>query len=185
MNKGQQREDSNLKDLQYLLSGALRPLDILGHEIFQSPIPDNEAQRFLHMLGDVRSLLINVCSTINTQRNHIALRSVNQNFSAPIPAAEETRYTMPLDAFQASLVQQTTAAKALKDATALGQQGRSSKPARRFKRSGGTEPPSSSASPGLAPSSFRQGPSSQQGGYFQGNKKNVHNSHTNNHSKRQ
>ena len=33
MNKGQRLEDNSLKHLQYLLSAAFRPLDILAHEI--------------------------------------------------------------------------------------------------------------------------------------------------------
>ncbi|KAI8047033.1 hypothetical protein BDF22DRAFT_601518, partial [Syncephalis plumigaleata] len=33
-NRGQQREDAQLKQLQYLMSAVLRPLDVLGHHIF-------------------------------------------------------------------------------------------------------------------------------------------------------
>ncbi|CAO3693379.1 unnamed protein product [Rhizopus microsporus] len=53
-----------LKRLQYLISGIFRPLDILGHEISL----DNEnanIQRYLTILADCRTLLLNLSSQVN------------------------------------------------------------------------------------------------------------------------
>ncbi|KAI8356751.1 hypothetical protein EDC96DRAFT_597206 [Choanephora cucurbitarum] len=140
MNKGQQHEDIVLREAQYLLTGVLRPLDILGYEIYSVNIADNDAQRFLQMIHDVRSLLLNVSYTLNHHRNNIALRSFNQSFALPSQSSD-ARYTMPLSDFNASIAQQTATEKSLKEARNLSQN--KGKTSRRFqKKSTADSPPS-------------------------------------------
>ncbi|KAI8053628.1 hypothetical protein BDF21DRAFT_431595, partial [Thamnidium elegans] len=59
----------SLKKLHYLVSGVFRPLDVLGLEISKDDNQDN-AQRYLYMLADCRSLLLNVATQINELRNN-------------------------------------------------------------------------------------------------------------------
>ncbi|KAI8326685.1 hypothetical protein EDC96DRAFT_581448 [Choanephora cucurbitarum] len=107
-------------EAQYLLTGVLRPLDILGYEIYSANIADTDAQRFLQMIHDVRSLLLNVSYTLNHHRNNIALRSFDQSFALPSQSSD-TRYTKPLKDFNASIAQQTATEKSLKEARNLSQ----------------------------------------------------------------
>ncbi|KAG2229458.1 hypothetical protein INT48_003145, partial [Thamnidium elegans] len=57
-NRYQTKQDMSLKKLHYLISGVFRPLDVLGLEISKDDNQDN-AQRYLYMLADCRSLLLN------------------------------------------------------------------------------------------------------------------------------
>ena len=59
MNKYQTKQDMSLRRLQYLLSSVYRPLDVLGLEISQDRNNEN-IERYLHMLKDCRTLLLNV-----------------------------------------------------------------------------------------------------------------------------
>ncbi|KAI8326725.1 hypothetical protein EDC96DRAFT_453862 [Choanephora cucurbitarum] len=165
MNKGQQHEVIVLKEAQYLLTGVLRPLDILGYEIYSANIADTDAQRFLHMIHDVRSLL-NVSYTLNHHRNNIALRSFNQSFALPSQSSD-TRYTMPLNDFNASIAQQTATEKSLKEARNLSQN--KGKMGRRFQKKSTSESPSSALA-GPSQSSFRHGQTPQQNSSFQNKK---------------
>ncbi|CEI99238.1 hypothetical protein RMCBS344292_13330 [Rhizopus microsporus] len=64
MKSPQTKQDMALKRLQYLIPGIFRPLDILGHEISL----DNEnanIQRYLTILADCRTLLLNLSSQVN------------------------------------------------------------------------------------------------------------------------
>lgn len=98
MNKGQKFEYNPLKYLQYLLSAAFRPLDILGNEMVTSESGNPILKRYCIMLQDVRRLLLHVCSTMNQTRNNVALRAINPSFS--MKSESETKYTLPLDEFQ-------------------------------------------------------------------------------------
>ena len=80
MNKGQQHEDTVLEEARYLLTGVLRPLDILGYEICSANIADTDAQQFLQMIHDVRSLLLNISYTLNYQTKFL---TVNAFFDDP------------------------------------------------------------------------------------------------------
>ncbi|KAI7895717.1 uncharacterized protein EV154DRAFT_494695 [Mucor mucedo] len=147
MNKYQSKQDMSLKRLQYLLSGVFRPLDVLGLEVSQDTNNEN-IQRYLHMLKDCRSLLLNVSAQINDMRNNIAFQSINPSFSSSA-SPSKTNFPMSPADFQAALVQQTTTSQALKTASGL----RNKK--RNFNQ----------AQNGQAQQFFRSGPSSQQGGY--------------------
>ncbi|CEI97505.1 hypothetical protein RMCBS344292_11637 [Rhizopus microsporus] len=70
-----------LKRLQYLISGIFRPLDILGHEISL----DNEnanIQRYLTILADCRTLLLNLSSQVNDMRNTLGFQTINPTFKS-------------------------------------------------------------------------------------------------------
>ncbi|KAK4514797.1 uncharacterized protein ATC70_002402 [Mucor velutinosus] len=160
MNRGQKYEDQSLKSLQYLLSATFRPLDILIHEMFTHETGNPNLERYSTMLRDIRRLLLHVCSTMTQQRNNLALRVINPSFRLENDA--EVNYTLPLDEFQQTLVQQTAARKATREATANRRQ-------RRYNRN---TPISSSPSNGSDPSFFRSGPPSQQGGFSNNNNNN-------------
>ncbi|KAI8638115.1 hypothetical protein BD408DRAFT_477821 [Parasitella parasitica] len=89
MNKGQRYEDNSLKQLQYQLSAAYRPLDILSLELLTSEAGNPNLERYCTILRDVRK--------------HVT--------------CNETNYTLPLDEFQNALIQQTAARKATREAT--------------------------------------------------------------------
>lgn len=82
-------------------------------------------------------------------RTNIALRAVNPSFS--LNANADVNYTLPLDEFQQTLIQQTAARKATREAFAS-------------RRQRGTRRNVSSDN-----QFFRSGPSSQQGGFFNNN----------------
>lgn len=162
MNKGQRYEDTSLKHLQYLLSATFRPLDILTHELVSSESGNPNLERYCAMLQDVRRLLLHVCSSMTQSRNNIALRAVNPSFS--VKTDQEAQYTLPLDEFQSTLIQQTAARKATREATVTNRQ------RRRFPPVNSSNSSSFSTDPD--PPFFRGGPSSQQGGYNNSNKAN-------------
>ncbi|KAI8371978.1 hypothetical protein EDC96DRAFT_542389 [Choanephora cucurbitarum] len=81
------QEHKKLKQ-KYQLNGIFHPLDILDYEIYTANISDNDAQRFLYMIHDVRSLLLNVTRTLNRQDNRIASSSINQSFSLPSQSSD-------------------------------------------------------------------------------------------------
>ncbi|CEP17715.1 hypothetical protein [Parasitella parasitica] len=87
------------------------------------------------------------------QRNNLALRAINPAFR--LDNDTEVNYTLPLDEFQQTLVQQTAARKATREATV-------NKKQRRFNR---TSSNFGSASGGSDSSFFRSGPPSGQGGF--------------------
>ncbi|CEP15065.1 hypothetical protein [Parasitella parasitica] len=103
MNKGQKLEDNSLKHLQYLLSAVFRPLDILTHEMFTHDSGNPNLERYGTMLRDIRHFLIHVCSSMTHQRNNIALHE-----------------------FQSTLIQQTAARRATREATGIRRQHRRS-----------------------------------------------------------
>ncbi|KAI8085715.1 hypothetical protein BDF21DRAFT_336707 [Thamnidium elegans] len=76
MNKYQAKQDMSLKRLQYMLSGVFRPLDVLGLEISRDAT-NNNVQRYLLMLKNCRTLLLNVSAQINDMRNNIDLQAIN------------------------------------------------------------------------------------------------------------
>jgi hypothetical protein len=67
------------------------------------------------MRRDVCRLLLHVCSAMTQVRNNIAFRAVNPSFS--MKPKQEVNYTLPLDEFQNTLIQQTAARKATCEAT--------------------------------------------------------------------
>ncbi|CEP13170.1 hypothetical protein [Parasitella parasitica] len=115
MNKGQRIEDSSLKQLQYSLSAVYRPLDILCLEIISSESGNPNLERYCAMLRDIRKLLLHAGSSMTHIRNNIALRTVNPSFS--LKSDNKVKYTLPLDEFQNTLIQQTAARNATRDAT--------------------------------------------------------------------
>ncbi|KAI8327858.1 hypothetical protein BC941DRAFT_457997 [Chlamydoabsidia padenii] len=115
MNKGQRYEDNNLKHLQYLLSAVFRPLDILSHELVSSESGNPNLERYCTILSDVRKLLLHTCAAMTQSRNNIALRAVNPSFS--VKSDSEVNYTLPLDEFKNTLIQQTAARRATREAT--------------------------------------------------------------------
>ncbi|KAG2234670.1 hypothetical protein INT48_005822 [Thamnidium elegans] len=92
MNKYQTKQDMSLKRLQYMLSGVFRPLDVLGLEISRDATNDN-VQRYLLMLKDCRTLLLNVSAQINDMRNNIAFQAINPSFTSTNSANNHT-FTM-------------------------------------------------------------------------------------------
>jgi hypothetical protein len=96
-----------------LLSGVFRPLDVLGLEISKE-VDNANVQRYLHMLRDCRSLLLNVSAQVNELRNTIAFQAINPHFTSA--SSSTTNFTVSPEAFQTALVQQTTTAQALKNA---------------------------------------------------------------------
>ncbi|KAI8082474.1 uncharacterized protein B0P05DRAFT_447200, partial [Gilbertella persicaria] len=167
MNREQKYEDHSLKQLQCLLSAASRPLDILIHEMFTHENGNPNLERYSTMLRDIRRLLLHVYSMMTQQRNNLALRAVNPSFS--IDNDSKANYTLPLEEFQQTLVQQTAARKATREATVNRKQ-------RRFNRNSSN---SGSTSTGTDPSFFRTGPPSEQGGFLSNNS-NHNNNSTNN-----
>lgn len=167
MNKAQQLEDSSLREIQYMLSGVFRPLDILGHELLQATnTPADVLQRNLNILFHARTLLSHACASLTHSRNKIAMRAVNPRFSLPTPGTNK-KYTMDLNEFQSSITQQTTSAKTMKEAQHLPNQNRRQfhrQPAGNNFRVSDAPFQSNSAHPGSGPQFFRSGPSSQHGG---------------------
>lgn len=155
MNKGQRYEDNSLKQLQYLLSAVYRPLDILSHELVSSEAGNPNLERYCTMLRDVRKLLLHVGASMTHTRNNIALRAVNPSFS--MKTGNEVNYTLPLDEFQNTLIQQTAARKATREATINKRQ------RRRFPN--GNSSSSGSFLSGPDQQFFRAGPPSEQGGF--------------------
>ncbi|KAI8077627.1 hypothetical protein BDF21DRAFT_464080 [Thamnidium elegans] len=115
MNKYQTKQGMSLKRLQYMLSGVFRPLDVLGLEISQDATNDN-VQRYLLMLKDCRTLLLNVSAQINDMRNNIAFQAINPSFTST-NSANNHNFTMSTADFQAALVQQTNTSQAIKTAS--------------------------------------------------------------------
>ncbi|KAI8875124.1 hypothetical protein K501DRAFT_280672 [Backusella circina FSU 941] len=109
----QSKLDKSLKHLQYLLSGVVRPIDVLGLEISHDDNTTN-IQRYLHVLADCHTLLLNISSEINALRNDIAFKAINPSYSANKSSSQN--YTMSPTDFQASLTQQTTTNQTLRHA---------------------------------------------------------------------
>lgn len=164
MNRGQKMEDSALKHHQYRLSALFRPLDVLTHELLTSESDNANLERYINMLKDIRRLLLDLNSGITQSRNNIALRAVNPSFS--LKPENDTQYTLPLQEFQATLIQQTATKKATREATA-------SRRSTFSRRPGNFN--ASSASTGQQPSFFRSGPPMVQGGFNNGNNTNNNN----------
>ncbi|KAI8351498.1 hypothetical protein EDC96DRAFT_467139, partial [Choanephora cucurbitarum] len=158
MNTSQTKEDVTLKHMQYLLSGTFRPLDILASEICTTDLPNDHSQRFIEIINDIRSLMLNVNASISSSRKDIAFRAINPSFRAP--STGNQNYLMSSEAFQSAISQQSNSNKALKEASS------------RHRRSGG---PSSKLASGSTNPFFRDGPSMDQGGYNNNNKNNNNN----------
>ncbi|CAO3642050.1 unnamed protein product [Cunninghamella echinulata] len=114
MNKSQSRQDMSLKRLQYLLSGVVRPLDVLSHEISED-IDNDKSQRCLNILNDCRELLIDLSSNINNLRNNIALQSINPSFHVTANTGQDN-YTMSPTDFQSAIIQQAANKQAIRNA---------------------------------------------------------------------
>ncbi|KAG1435510.1 hypothetical protein G6F56_013949 [Rhizopus delemar] len=121
------------------------------------------------MLRDVRKLLLHVGASITNSRNNIALRAINPSFA--MKSGNEATYTLPLDEFQHTLIQQTAARKATRDATIN----------KRQRRRAYQDNLQSSGSFSTLPDQqfFRPGPPSQQGGF---NNNNTYNNNRNTNS---
>ncbi|EPB82719.1 hypothetical protein HMPREF1544_10565 [Mucor circinelloides 1006PhL] len=172
MNRGQKLEDSSLKQLQYLLSAAFCPLDILIHEMFTYENSNPNLERYSAIMRDTRRLLLHVCAIMMTQhRNNIALRAVDPSFS--MKPALETNYTLPLDEFQQTLIQQTAARKATREATTINRRQRRHFPS-------GTSATSNTVARSSDQTFFRPGPPSQQDGFSTNYNSNNYNRNNNN-----
>lgn len=90
MNRGQKYENTAIKQLQYLLSAAFRPLDILIHEMFTHENGNPNLERYSTMLRDIHRLLLHVCSMMTQQRNNIALYINKQGGTRSLPLLELT-----------------------------------------------------------------------------------------------
>ncbi|KAG0906452.1 hypothetical protein G6F33_011367 [Rhizopus arrhizus] len=75
MNKGQRYEDRSLKHLQYLLSAAFLPLDILSHDLVSSESGNPNLKRYCTMLRDISRKATRE-TTVN-RRQHCRLTSSN------------------------------------------------------------------------------------------------------------
>ena len=151
MNKGQRYEDNSIKHLQYVHSATYRPLDIFIHELITTEQGNPNLERYCSMLHDIRRLMLHTGSAATQMRNNIALRAVDPSFSLK---SNDASYTLPLDEFQTTVVQQTAAKKATREATA---NRRRRFPSGRFGTSAFSNVPDQPF--------FRSGPPSQQGGY--------------------
>ncbi|CEP07106.1 hypothetical protein [Parasitella parasitica] len=167
MNKGQKMEENSLKQLQYQASAILRPLDVLAHEMLTHDSNNANLERFCTILADMRSLVIDLCSTITQARTNIAYRAINPSFT--LKAEPEVGYTVPPEEFQQGINQQTATKKAIREASSF------RRPRRRFHNSNSS---SGSYSNDSNQQFFRQGPPSQQGG-FNGNSTNNYNNNSN------
>jgi hypothetical protein len=119
MNKDRRYEDNYLKHLRYLLSVAFRPLGILSHELVSSESDSPNLERYCIMFLDIRRLLIHIYSIITQQHNNIDLRAVNPSFT--LKSDSEANYTLPLDEFQHTFIQQSAARKVTHEATICGE----------------------------------------------------------------
>ncbi|KAG2221840.1 hypothetical protein INT45_003554 [Circinella minor] len=113
------KQDRSLKRLQYLASGAFRPLDVLALEISKDETNPN-VQRYLHMLNDCRLLLLNLTSAMTDMRKNIAFQAINSCFSST-GMSSNNNYITPLDEFQTALAQQTTNLQNVQKASRFGQ----------------------------------------------------------------
>ncbi|KAI8368775.1 hypothetical protein BD560DRAFT_470271, partial [Blakeslea trispora] len=154
MLRSQNKQDMSLKRLQYLLSGALRPLDILGLEISQDVENDN-TQRYLYMLHDCRQLLLNLSSQMNDMRINLAYQAINPTFSST-NSNSSSSYTISPTEFQVGLSQQTAANQAVQNASKFRNKRKTFQNNNNLQQSGFQPQPQQF---------FRSGPSSQQGGY--------------------
>lgn len=158
MQKFHTKQDMSLKRLQYLLSAVFRPMDVLGLELSKDTNNGN-LQRYLTMLLDCRTLLLNVSSQITEMRNNLALQAINPTFKTSTTST--TTYTMDQTAFQALIVQQTSASQAVRNAGQL-----------RTKKRFNPNQQQSQTSTFQPNQFFRSGPSSLQGGYLNNNNTN-------------
>ncbi|KAI8339284.1 hypothetical protein BD560DRAFT_459511 [Blakeslea trispora] len=157
------KQDRSLKRLQYLALATFRPLDGLALELSNDNTNPN-VQRYLHMLNDCRSLLLNLTSDMTEMRKTIAFQAINPCFSSTDPSSQHT-YIMPVDNFQAALAQQTITLQNVQKASRFDQRPQVNTNQTHFSHT--TQPQQF----------FRIGPSSQQGGY------NTHNTQSNKFSK--
>ncbi|EPB92194.1 hypothetical protein HMPREF1544_01019 [Mucor circinelloides 1006PhL] len=167
MNKGQHHEDNSLKQLKYQLSAVYRPLDILSHELVSSEVGNPNLERYCTMLQDVRKLPLHVGASMTHLRNNIALHTIDPSFS--LKSGNEVNYTLPLDEFQQTLIQQTAARKATREAT-VNRRNR-----RRITSSDRNTGNLGTFSNSLDQQFFRSGPPSQQGGFRNNNNNNNNN----------
>ena len=118
MYNSQAKEDASLKHIQYLLSDAFRPLDILASEVCTTDLQTDHSQRFIEIIKERKSLMLNVNASISSSRTDIAFRAVNPNFRAPSNGNQN--YLMSSEAFQSAVSQQATANETMRKARSRG-----------------------------------------------------------------
>ncbi|KAL7330075.1 hypothetical protein PS15p_205064 [Mucor circinelloides] len=156
MNKGQKIEDNSLKHLQYHVSAILCPLDVFAHEMLtQETNNAPNMERFCAMLADMRSLVVDRCSTITQARINIAYRTVDPSFLVKTEPNVGYYIVHLLDGFQQSITQQAAAKKALRKASTF------HRPRRGYPNGNFG---SGTFSSGPSQQFFRSGSPSQQGG---------------------
>lgn len=111
-NKSQIREDDNLQRIQYPISAALRPLDVLAHMLLPL-VPTEDVGRVYFAVNDTRLLMLNSAGVVQESRTNIMLRAVNSEFQQP---QTDGNYIMPVSAFQETLSQQSALNKAMTEA---------------------------------------------------------------------
>ena len=110
--RGQQREDNNLRNIQYVASGILRPLDVMAHAVAQQ---NHEATpRLMAIINDTRLLVLHACGTANQARNEVALRAVRPSCS--VNTTTGTQYTMQPSEFHETLSQHMAIQRTLRTA---------------------------------------------------------------------
>ncbi|KAI9496843.1 hypothetical protein BDB00DRAFT_889729 [Zychaea mexicana] len=109
---GQKAEDAMLRQLQYTLSAVLRPLDVLGHTLLPI-LPNEHINRVFATINDVHTLVLHTASTINNQRNQLALRAIHPSLKAP---SQDKQYTMSADTFKDTVTEFTAMQKSIRDA---------------------------------------------------------------------
>ncbi|OBZ81430.1 hypothetical protein A0J61_10520 [Choanephora cucurbitarum] len=149
MNNSQAKEDATLKHIQYLLSGTFRPLDILASEICTNDLQNDHSQRFIAIINELSSAILNVNASISSFRKDIAFRAFNPNFRAPSEGNQNC--LMSSEAFQSAVNQQATANKTIIEASSRGKHG--------------GDQSTSHTNIGKNNPFFRSGPPIDQGGY--------------------
>lgn len=171
--KGQQREDSTLRQLQYTASAILRPFDVLCHSLLPL-LPEEQQDRIYTMLNDIGILVLHLCGSVDAARNNLDLRAINPSFH--IPSDNPMEYTMEPTNFQEALAYNTSVQKTLREALPR----RSKQVLPRDSVLGGGWSPAFESAP-----TFRRNPQNQKPRPQSNNSNNPfrhHSSHKNNHN---
>jgi hypothetical protein len=102
-NKSQIREDENLQRIQYAISAALRPLDVIAHMLLPL-VPSEDVRNAYSAINDTRLLILNSAGVVNEQRTNIMLRAVSPELQQP---QSNGNYIIPVSTFQETLLQQS------------------------------------------------------------------------------
>ncbi|OBZ80862.1 hypothetical protein A0J61_11090 [Choanephora cucurbitarum] len=73
---------------------------ILASEICTTDLPNDHSQRFIEIINDIRSLMLNINANVSSSRTEIAFRAINPSFRAP--STSNQNYLMSWEAFQSA-----------------------------------------------------------------------------------